>query len=65
MKGEWFADKKTLCDYMCIGSTFFDDYFRHDPRMRSCEYKKGTKKILWETEKAKKHMKDILLEIAE
>lgn len=64
MKGSWFIDKETICSNMCISKTFFDDYFKKDPRLLSCEYKKG-KKILWETEKAKKYVKDILEEIVD
>lgn len=65
MRGQWFSDRQTLCDNFCIGKTFFEDNFRKDPRMKSIEYKKGTKLILWETEKAKQYMKDILSEIAD
>lgn len=65
MRGEWFSDRKTLCERFCIGQTFFNENFRDDPRMKSIEYKKGNKLILWETEKAKQYMKDILSEIAD
>lgn len=65
MKGAWFADKQTLCDFMCISLSFFNTHFVDDPRMRSIEYRRGTKKIWWETEKAKKYMKDILQEISD
>ncbi|AKG74409.1 hypothetical protein AAT16_09340 [Salinicoccus halodurans] len=61
-RGDWFIDKKTLCSKMCIGETYFDQHFLKDDRMRSCEYRRGNK-LLWETEKAKKYMKQIVTEI--
>lgn len=63
MRGKWFADKKTLCEFMCIGETYFDQYFLKDDRMRACEYRRGNK-VVWETEKAEKYAKDIWREIA-
>lgn len=63
-KGDWFIDKKTLCDKLCIGTTYFDEHFLNDFRMKSCEYRKG-RKVLWETEKAKKYVKDIIIEISQ
>lgn len=64
MKGVWFSDKETICNNMCISKSYFEAHFQKDTRMKSCEYKKG-RKVLWETEKAKRFMKDILNEIAE
>lgn len=64
MKGIWFVDKETLCNNMCISKSYFEEVFQKDPRLQSCQYKKG-RKVLWETEKVKKFMKDILTEIAE
>lgn len=63
-RGDWFIDKETLCSKMCISKTYFEDYFMKDPRMKSCEYRKG-RKVLWETENAKIYMKQIITEIAD
>lgn len=64
MKGNWFIDKETICNNMCISKSYFEEFFQKDPRLKSCEYKRG-RKVLWETDKAKKFVKDILTEIAE
>ncbi|KIH70045.1 hypothetical protein [Salinicoccus roseus] len=64
IKGAWFVDKETICSNMCISKTYFEENFMKDARIKSCEYRKG-RKILWETEKVKKYMKQIMSEIAE
>ncbi|WP_213810587.1 hypothetical protein [Jeotgalicoccus sp. WY2] len=63
-KGDWFIDKITLCEKICVSTGYFEKYFLNDPRMKSCEYRKG-RKVLWETEKAKKYVKDIIIEISQ
>ncbi|MEY8559566.1 hypothetical protein AALF85_02485 [Jeotgalicoccus halotolerans] len=64
MKGNWFIDKKTICEKMCISTRYFEIHFMKDARLKSCEYRRG-RMVLWETDKAKKYVKDILNEIAE
>lgn len=63
-KGDWFIDKKTICENMCISTKYFEIHFMKDPRIKSCEYRKG-RKVLWETDKVKKYIKDIIIEISE
>lgn len=45
-KGDWFIDKKTLCEKLCIVTTYFSEHFLNDLFMKSCEYRKSEK--IWE-----------------
>lgn len=62
-RGDWFTDKKEICNRLCISERYFDTHFRDDPRMQVAQIK--NRKYWWDTEKAEKAAKEIMYELSE
>lgn len=60
-----FVTKQTLCDMFQISMTFLEDNFLNDDRMESIAYRKGSRFVRYEYEKAKQYMIEIFIEISE
>ncbi|MGK0575549.1 hypothetical protein [Macrococcus capreoli] len=61
-RGDWFIDKKEICNRLCISSEYFDLHFKKDPRMKVAEIKRG--KSWWQTDKVKEAVTEIMYELS-
>ncbi|WP_414055229.1 hypothetical protein [Macrococcus equi] len=62
-RGDWFVDKKELCDRLCISPKYFDIHFKKDPRMKVHEIVRQGKSW-WDTEQIKEVTKRIMYELS-
>lgn len=61
-RGDWYVDKKEICDRCCISPKYFDLHFKKDPRMKVIEFYRPNKSW-WATDKVKKVVDEIMEEL--